>query len=139
MNTTRILGQSNLKGSLMKRKRLLKVATATAAFAVLVTTVYAQEKADKPVATNQTIAVEHIRIESAKSFADVRAALERTVPNLDPSLVNKHCQPSLQASLGHHPAVDEGERHQRVSVTLARWEGRSGSNPRARARSSARR
>ena len=87
MNTTRILGQSNLKGSLMKRKRLLKVATATAAFAVLVTTVYAQEKADKPITTNQTIAVEHIRIESAKSFADVRAALERTVPHLDPSLV----------------------------------------------------
>ena len=73
----------------MKRKSLLKVATATAtaAFAVLVTTVYAQEKDDKPVMTNQTIAVEHIRIESAKSFADVRAALERTVPHLDPSLV----------------------------------------------------
>ena len=43
--------------------------------------------ADKPITTNQTIAVEHIRIESAKSFADVRAALERTVPHLDPSLV----------------------------------------------------
>jgi len=73
----------------MKRKSLLKVATATAtaAFAVLVTTVYAQEKDDKPVMTNQTIAVEHIRIESAKSFADVRAALERSVPHLDPSLV----------------------------------------------------
>ena len=73
----------------MKRKSLLKVATATAtaAFAVLVTTVCAQEKDDKPVMTNQTIAVEHIRIESAKSFADVRAALERTVPHLDPSLV----------------------------------------------------
>ena len=43
--------------------------------------------ADKPITTNQTIAVEHIRIESAKSFADVRAALERSVPHLDPSLV----------------------------------------------------
>jgi hypothetical protein len=71
----------------MKRKSLLKVATATAVFAVPVTTVHAQEKADKPVTTNQTIAVEHIRIESAKSFADVRAVLERTVPHLDPSLV----------------------------------------------------
>jgi len=87
MNTTRILAQSNLKGLLMKPKSLLKVATATAAFAVLVTTVYAQEKADKPITTNQTIAVEHIRIESAKSFADVRATLERTVPHLDSSLV----------------------------------------------------
>ena len=37
--------------------------------------------------TKQTIVVEHIRIESAKSFADVRAALERNVPQLDPSLL----------------------------------------------------
>ncbi len=37
--------------------------------------------------TKQTIAIEHIRIESAKSFADVRAELERTLPRLDPSLV----------------------------------------------------
>jgi uncharacterized protein (DUF302 family) len=35
----------------------------------------------------QTISVEHVRIESAKSFADVRAALERAVPRLDPSLM----------------------------------------------------
>jgi Domain of unknown function DUF302 len=33
------------------------------------------------------IAVEHIRIESSKSFADVRAALERSVPHLDPGVV----------------------------------------------------
>lgn len=37
--------------------------------------------------TGQTVAVEHIHIESAKSFADVRAALERNVPHLDPGLV----------------------------------------------------
>jgi uncharacterized protein (DUF302 family) len=42
---------------------------------------------EKPTMTKQTIAVEHIRIESAKSFADVRAALERSVPHLDPGLV----------------------------------------------------
>jgi hypothetical protein len=34
----------------------------------------------------QTIVVEHIRIESAKPFADVHAALERSVPRLDPGL-----------------------------------------------------
>ena len=34
-----------------------------------------------------TIEVEHIRIESAKSFADVRAALERNVPQLDSTLL----------------------------------------------------
>ena len=33
------------------------------------------------------IEVGHIRIESAKSFAEVRAALERNVPQLDPTLV----------------------------------------------------
>lgn len=37
--------------------------------------------------TKQTIALEHVRIESAKSFADVRAALERSVPRLDPGLL----------------------------------------------------
>jgi uncharacterized protein (DUF302 family) len=42
---------------------------------------------EHPIMTKQTIAVEHVRIESAKSFADVRAALERTVPHLDPRLV----------------------------------------------------
>jgi uncharacterized protein (DUF302 family) len=42
---------------------------------------------EKPIMTKQTVAVEHIRIESAKSFADVRAALERSVPHLDPGLV----------------------------------------------------
>ena len=37
--------------------------------------------------TKHTIDVEHIRIESTKSFADVRAALERRVPKLYPTLV----------------------------------------------------
>ncbi|MEA2968566.1 MAG: hypothetical protein QOE78_1827 [Alphaproteobacteria bacterium] len=42
---------------------------------------------EKPIMTGRTVAVEHIHIESAKSFADVRAALERSVPHLDPGLV----------------------------------------------------
>lgn len=37
--------------------------------------------------TKKIIAVEHVRIASAKSFADVRAALERSVPHLDPGIV----------------------------------------------------
>jgi hypothetical protein len=41
----------------------------------------------KPMMTKHTVGVEHIRIESAKSFVDVRAALERNVPQLDPTLV----------------------------------------------------
>jgi uncharacterized protein (DUF302 family) len=47
----------------------------------------AERLQEKPTMTKQTIAVEHVRIESAKSFADVRAALERSVPRLDPGLV----------------------------------------------------
>jgi len=47
----------------------------------------AESLREKPAMIKQTIIVEHIRIESAKSFADVRAALERSVPHLDPSLV----------------------------------------------------
>jgi Domain of unknown function DUF302 len=42
---------------------------------------------EKPIMTKHTIGVEHLRIESAKSFADVRAALEGSVPQLDPTLV----------------------------------------------------
>jgi hypothetical protein len=42
---------------------------------------------EKPTMTKQTIAVEHVHIESTKSFADVRAALERSVPQLDPGLL----------------------------------------------------
>jgi len=41
----------------------------------------------KRTMTRRTISVEHIRIESAKSFADVRAALERSVPQLDPGIL----------------------------------------------------
>jgi len=47
----------------------------------------AESLQEKPTMTKQTIAVEYIRIESAKSFADVRAALERSVPHLDAGLV----------------------------------------------------
>jgi uncharacterized protein (DUF302 family) len=47
----------------------------------------AERLQEKPTMSKQTIAVEHVRIESAKSFADVRAALERSVPRLDPGLV----------------------------------------------------
>jgi hypothetical protein len=36
--------------------------------------------------TKERITIEHVRVESGKSFADVRAALERTLPRLDPSL-----------------------------------------------------
>jgi hypothetical protein len=42
---------------------------------------------EKPIMTKHPFSVEHVRIESTKSFANVRAALERTVPKLDPTLL----------------------------------------------------
>ena len=39
-----------------------------------------------PVITQQTIQVEHVRIETVKPFADVKAALEELVPALDPAI-----------------------------------------------------
>jgi hypothetical protein len=47
----------------------------------------AESPQENPTMIKQTIVVEHIRIESAKPFTDVRAALERSVPDLDPGLV----------------------------------------------------
>ncbi len=40
-----------------------------------------------PNLTVETIRVEHVRIVSTKTFAEVRAALETQVPQLDPSLI----------------------------------------------------
>jgi uncharacterized protein (DUF302 family) len=42
---------------------------------------------ERSLMTKHTFAVEHVRIESTKSFADVRAALETVLPRLDPSLL----------------------------------------------------
>jgi uncharacterized protein (DUF302 family) len=39
-----------------------------------------------PVITQQTIQVEHVRIEAAKPFAEVKATLEKLVPPLDPAV-----------------------------------------------------
>jgi hypothetical protein len=40
-----------------------------------------------PTVASRSVTVEHIRIESSKPFPDVRAALERAVPRLDPGIL----------------------------------------------------
>jgi hypothetical protein len=40
-----------------------------------------------PTIAKRTVPIEHIRIQSTKSFIDVRAALERIVPPLDPTIL----------------------------------------------------
>ena len=67
--------------------RLVTVVSGLLAALVPISAQSAESLREKPAMIKQTIIVEHIRIESAKSFADVRAALERSVPHLDPSLV----------------------------------------------------
>jgi uncharacterized protein (DUF302 family) len=55
---------------------------------IVLTSIAAMEVAmPDPVITQQTIQVEHVRIEAAKPFADVKAALEDLVPPLDPGIL----------------------------------------------------
>ena len=39
-----------------------------------------------PAVTQRVLQVEHVKMETAKKFADVEAALERSVPPLDPAI-----------------------------------------------------
>jgi hypothetical protein len=79
--------KKRLREKLIGAWRLVRVVSALFAALVPMSAQSAESLQEKPTMTKQTIAVEHIRIESAKSFADVRAALERSVPHLDPGLV----------------------------------------------------
>ena len=72
---------------------------------------------EHPNMTKQTIAVEHVRIESAKAFADVRAALERTVPRLDPSLLTALGEGDLER------AAREKKEGPELSIFLVRDHG----------------
>ena len=49
-----------------------------------------------PIMEKHTIGVEHIRIESTKAFADVRASLEKSLPRLDPSLLRALSEADLE-------------------------------------------
>src|ERR1700730_8728069 len=70
-----------------------------------------------PTLTSRSVTVEHIRIESSKLFADVRAALERTVPRLDPVILE------LLAN-GDAEGVDHEREHgPELSIFLVRDHG----------------
>jgi uncharacterized protein (DUF302 family) len=67
--------------------------------------------------TSRTIAVEHVRIASAHPFAQVRAALEADLPQLDPSIMG------LLAS-GDVEAVNHQDAHgPTLSIFLTREHG----------------
>jgi hypothetical protein len=89
MSSYQGVGERGGKGRrhLFGAARLVTVVSGLLAALVPMSAQSAESLREKPAMIKQTIIVEHIRIESAKSFADVRAALKRSVPHLDPSLV----------------------------------------------------
>jgi uncharacterized protein (DUF302 family) len=79
--------KKRLREKLIHARRLVMVVGAFLPALVPIGGQSAETLQAKPTTTTRTVAVEHIRIESVKSFADVRAALERSMPHLDPGLV----------------------------------------------------
>jgi uncharacterized protein (DUF302 family) len=74
-------------GTIIAAARLVMVMSGLFMALVPMSAESAERPQENPTMIKQTIVVEHIRIESAKPYADVRAALERSVPHLDPGLV----------------------------------------------------
>jgi uncharacterized protein (DUF302 family) len=69
-----------------------------------------------PTLTRQTVQVDHIRIETTKKFADVVAALERDVPQLDPAIADALAR-------GDEKRATELERDQPLFIFLKRDHG----------------
>lgn len=82
-------GGAGIEERLGKRRRQSFAAARLAMLAsgLSVALVSMSAQSAEPTQTNQTIAVGHIRIESAKPFTEVRAALERSVPQLNRGVV----------------------------------------------------
>ena len=69
-----------------------------------------------PKLTRQVVQVEHIKIETTKKFADVVAALERNVPQLDPAIAEALAH-------GDEQKATEMERGQPLFIFLKRDHG----------------
>ena len=69
-----------------------------------------------PSLTRQVVQVEHIKIETTKKFADVVAALERNVPQLDPAIAEALAH-------GDEQKATEMERGQPLFIFLKRGHG----------------
>jgi uncharacterized protein (DUF302 family) len=69
-----------------------------------------------PTLTRQVVQVEHIKIETTKEFADVVAALERNVPQLDPAIADALAH-------GDEQKAAELERGQPLFIFLKRDHG----------------
>jgi hypothetical protein len=74
--------------TLVSRRSLLAAgAVGVAATAAAAANAAGEHAMSQASVTSRTIAVEHIRIASARPFAEVRSKLEETVPKLDPGIV----------------------------------------------------
>ena len=104
--------------TLVSRRKLLAIgaigAVATAAAAAHA----AEEHIMSQVSvTSRTIPVEHIRIASARPFAEVRRKLEDSVPKLDPSIAEALARGDQKR------AQDYDENGPKLSIFLAREHG----------------
>ena len=72
--------------------------------------------AAEPTVTRQILQVEHVRIDTAKPFAEVAAALERTIPGLDPAV-------SRALVEGNEQRAAELEKGQKLFIFLKRDHG----------------
>jgi uncharacterized protein (DUF302 family) len=76
-----------------------------------------QASKDQAPVTSRTIAVEHIRIVSARPFADVRRKLEQSIPKIDPSIAEALARGDQKR------AQDYQENGPKLSIFLERDHG----------------
>jgi hypothetical protein len=109
--------------TLVSRRRLLATgaigvaATAAAAAHAAEEHIMSQVNMSQVSVTSRTIPVEHIRIASARPFAEVRRKLEETVPKLDPSIAEALAQGDQKR------AQEYDENGPKLSIFLTREHG----------------
>jgi len=109
--------------TLFSRRKLLAagaigtVATAAAAAHAAEEHTMSQVSVTSVSVTSRTIPVEHIRIASARPFAEVRRKLEDSVPKLDPSIAEALARGDQKR------AQDYDENGPKLSIFLAREHG----------------
>jgi uncharacterized protein (DUF302 family) len=99
------------------RRLFATVAIGVAAIAAAAAHAAGERNMSQISVTSRTIAVEHIRIASARPFAEVRRKLEDSVPQLDPSIAEALSRGDQQR------ARDYDENGPRLSIFLAREHG----------------
>src|SRR5262249_19303800 len=75
------LSENSRQLDLLRRRQMIKLATEASAARAHMTQATAQA-----MFASQTIAVEHVKISSERSFSEVRQRLEDTLPELDASI-----------------------------------------------------